>query len=510
MSKQAKRLDSIGQQAGVETPAPQPLPVEKTSAQASAPGAGSATRPLGLPRLRCVDRQHILPPMTLDQLLEPDHPARSVWRFAEGLDLTVLYQRIGSREHSPGRPASDPRVLVALWLYAILYGVRSARRLEELCTYHNAFLWLRGGVPVNHHMLSDFLVEHLDFLKQVFKHSVEVLQQEGLVDLERVGQDGMRVRASAGAASFHRQATLQKLLQEAQADLPRLQDTLKMPVGPTPVSNQTQAPEVVVEQENAVEPADSKEDKPKRSKQQAAQVRAAREQLHRAEQALKRLPEMEAKKKADEKDKARVSSTDPEATVMKMPDGGYRPAYNIHYDSDCAHQVIVGVKVLTTGSDQGQLPPMLAQVEEDFGKRPKEALVDGGFVKLEEIEAIQKGDKGQAGTKVYAPVPEPKDEKRDRYAPLPGDSKEVAEWRQRMGTEAAKEIYKERAATAECVNAQARNRGLVRLLVRGVKKVKAVALWFATVHNMARGFALLPQPTPSQDDAPGLSVAFAI
>jgi transposase len=448
--------------------------------------------------------------MTLDQLIEPDHPARSVWRFVQGLDLTPLYQRIASRQHRAGRPASDPRVLVALWLYAILYGVLSARRLEELCTYHNAFLWLRGGVPLNHHMLSDFLVEHLDFLKQVFIHSVAALRKEGLVDLDRVGQDGMRVRASAGAASFHRQATLHKLLQEAQAEVQRLQEQLKLPPGSTAASGQTQSPEVVAEQEDEDEPPDSRADKPELSKQQAAQVRAARERLHRAEQALKRLPEMAAKKKADDKDEARVSSTDPQATVMKMPDGGYRPAYNIHYASDCGHQVIVGVEVLTTGSDQGQLKPMLTQVEKDLGKRPEEAVVDGGFVKLEEIEELQKGEEGKTATKVYMPVPEPKDKKRDRYAPLPTDSEAVAEWRQRMATEEAKEIYKQRAATAECVNAQARNRGLVRLLVRGLQKVKAVALWYATVHNMVRGFALLPQPPPTQGCAPAVSLAFAI
>ncbi len=508
MSEQAKHRDSLKEGAGVAAPASSP--VEKVSAEGSAAGIDSAAHPLGAPRLRCVDRQQILPPMTLEQLIEPDHPARAVWRFAEGLDLTVLYQGVRSRENSPGRPASDPRVLVALWLYAILYGVISARRLEDLCNYHNAFLWLRGGVPVNHHLLSDFLVEHLDFLKQLFLHSVNVLREEGLVDLDRVGQDGMRVRASAGAASFHRQATLEKLLHQAQAEVQRLQEGLKLPPGSTGASGQTQSPEVVAEQEYVSKPPPAREDKPKLSKQQAAEVRAAREQLQRAGQALKRLPQMEAKKKAGEKDKARVSSTDPEATVMKMPDGGYRPAYNIHYATDCGHQVVVGVEVLTTGSDQGQLQPMLTRVEQDFGKRPGEALVDGGFVKLEEIEEIQKEQEGRAATKVYMPVPEPKDKKRERYEAMPGDSKAVAEWRQRMGTEQAKEIYKQRAATAECVNAQARNRGLVRLLVRGLQKVEAVALWFATVHNMARSFSLLPQPPPTQGDAPEVSVAFSI
>lgn len=249
------------------------------------------------------------------------------------------------------------------------------------------------------------------------------------------------------------------------------------------------------EQAVATEDPDSQQKPTQR--QRGAGKRAAQGRLERAEQALARLPEVEAKKDAEDKHKARVSTTDPEATVMKMADGGYRPAYNFQFSTTCDHLVIVGVDVVPTGSDQGQLPPMLDQIEERFEERPKEALVDGGFAKHEDIETVQTGVGEKGGCKVYAPVPKPKKEGVDRYAAHAGDSQQVAEWRQRMSTDEAKEIYKERAATAECVNAQARNRGLIRLLVRGLQKVKAVALWFATVQNMARGFALLPQVAAS-------------
>jgi ribosomal protein L34 len=199
------------------------------------------------------------------------------------------------------------------------------------------------------------------------------------------------------------------------------------------------------------------------------------------------LPELEAKKKADDKAKARASSTDPEATVMKMADGGFRPAYNLQYSSDCATQVIVGVTVTTSGSDMGQLTPMNQQIYQRHGVYPKEALADGGFAKHEDIEATQAQC---AGCQVYAPVPEPKDPQQDRYAPKEGDSAAVVAWRARMATEQGKAIYKQRAATAECVNAQARNRGLVRLLVRGLHKVRAIALWYALAHNLLCGVRL--------------------
>jgi hypothetical protein len=196
---------------------------------------------------------------------------------------------------------------------------------------------------------------------------------------------------------------------------------------------------------------------------------------------------MEAKKKPQEKHQARASTTDPQATVMKMPDGGFRPAYNVQYTADCGSQVIVAVAVTTAGSDMGQLKPPLEQIHQRFGVYPKEALADGGFAKHDDIEDIEREC---GGCQVYTPVPEPKDPKVDRYAPHPGDSATIRCWRERMGSEEGKAIYKDRASTAECVNAQARNRGLVRLLVRGRQKVKAIALWFAIAHNVVCGVRL--------------------
>jgi transposase len=496
MNEQANRSESTSQRPREEKAEPLKRPGEGDPGCCSAETSTAETNPrrLGQPRLRTADRQQILPPMPLEDVIELDHPARSVWRFVEGLDLSLLYDRIRSREHTPGRPPTDPRILVALWLYAILYDVISARRVEKLSRRHNAFRWLRGGVPLNHHLLSDFLVEDMDFLKQLFTHSVAVLQQEDLVDLDRIGQDGMRVRASAGAASFRRRATLEKLLQQAEQKVQKLAAQVAQTVEPGP-SEVTAGEDVAAEKTVSA----SEADKPTAG-QAAAQQRAAEERLERVQQALERMPEMEARKEkaGEDKNKARVSTTDPEATVMKMADGGYRPAYNFEFGTTCNHLVVVGVDVVTTGSDQGQLPPMLDQIEKRCGKRPKQALVDGGFASHEDIEAVQSGVGGKAACKVYAPVPKPKKAGVDRHAPHAGDSPEVAEWRQRMGTADAKEIYKQRAATAECVNAQARNRGLIRLLVRGLEKVKAIALWFATVHNMARGFALLPQQAATE------------
>jgi transposase len=391
----------------------------------------------------------------LESLLPPDHAARAVWEFVESLDLGPLYAKVQSVEGGAGRPAIDPRIYMALWLYATIEGVGSARALERLTRQHDAYRWILGGVSVNHHSLSDFRVQHGEFLDQVLTQSVAVLMEQELVTLNRVSQDGIRVRANAGAASFRRRPSLERCLQEAEEQVKRLRAELE------------------------------KEPEATTRRQLAARQRAAEDRQRRVKAALEQLPDVAAKKPSAEKDKARVSTTDADARVMKMGDGGFRPAYNGQFAVDTETQIVVGVEVSTSGSDQGQLVPMLEQLEERYEVIPAESLVDGGFAGLKDIEKAS-----EMGAEVYAPVAKPKDPTRDPYVPLPTDSPAVAKWRQRMGTPEAKEIYKQRASTVECVNALARNRGLQRLLVRGLTKARAVFLWFAIAHNMMRTLSL--------------------
>lgn len=425
---------------------PMPAP-EVSAAPPSAKGAPRLVEPnRAQMELRAVD---------LESLLPADHAARAVWEFVESLDLSPLYAEVRSVEGSAGRPAIDPRIYMALWLYATIEGVGSARALERLTRQHDAYRWILGGVSVNHHSLSDFRVQHGEFLDQVLTQSVAVLMAQELVTLNRVSQDGIRVRASAGASSFRRQPSLERCRQEAQEQVERLRAELEKDPDAT---NRRQA---------------------------AARQRAAEDRQRRVKAALKQMPAVAAKKPAAEKDKARVSTTDADARVMKMGDGGFRPAYNGQFAVDTKTQIVVGVDVSNSGSDQGQLVPMLEQLEERYGVIPPESLVDGGFAGLKDIEKAS-----EMGSEVFAPVAKPKDETRDPYVPLPTDSPAVAKWRQRMGTPEAKEIYKQRASTVECVNALARNRGLQRLLVRGIGKARAILLWFAIAHNLMRTLSL--------------------
>ena len=425
----------------------------------------------GAPRVLLAERNQIeLRAVDLDATIPLDHPARNVWAFVEGLDLTALYTAIGSVEGRAGRAAIDPKILQALWLYATVDGVGSAREIERLTEAHDAYRWICGGVNVNHHTLSDFRCARLDLLDDWLTHSVAVLTEQDLVKLERVAQDGMRVRASAGAASFRRRSTLERCLEEARAQVQALKGEIE---ADPDASNR---------------------------RRRAARERAAVERQQRVAQALEQLAQVEeqknkkpvAKKENEteqhyaKRSEPRASSTDSEARVMKMADGGYRPAYNVQFSTTTDSQIIVGVDVINIGSDQGQLSPMLGQVEQRYDERPAQCLVDGGYARHDDIE-----DADGRGTLVYAPVPKPKDSSRDPYVALPGDSQAIAQWRERMGTDAAKEVYKQRAATAECVNAIARGRGLTQFLVRGLSKVKAVALWYAIAHNMMRAVTLV-------------------
>jgi transposase len=398
---------------------------------------------------------------SLDQRLDRDHPARVVWAIVEGLDLSSLYERIAAVEGEAGRNASDPRVLFALWLYACVDGIGSARKLEKLCHEHRAYEWLRGGVPVNYHLLSDFRVAPQELLDQLLSETLAGLLHEGLIDLQHAAQDGMRVRADAGTRSFQREPSLQEALQEARAQVEKVR-------------------------------ADNEGDGARATRREKqARERAAREKAERVEKALGHVKEIatqrEARKKGDGA-AARASTTDPEARNMKMPDGGFRPGYNAQFATLAGTEVIVGVDVTNQGTDAGQMKPMVEQIRERLGQPPEKLTSDGGFSTIGDIEATT-----ATGTEVYTPVKEAKrllDEGKNPYTAKAGDSPTIAAWRERMGTDLAQALYKLRAQTAELTNARMRNHGLYRVNVRGLHKVKTVLLWHVLAHNLLRALAL--------------------
>jgi transposase len=390
----------------------------------------------------------------LDGQLPEDHAARAIWAMVERLNLSALYAPIEARNEVAGAPAIDPKILLALWVYATSEGEGSAREIWRLTGLHAAYRWICGGVEVGYHTLSDFRSQQVEAIDQFITQVLALLMQEKLVDLSRIAQDGSRVRASAGASSFRREPTLVALMQQAREHLQAVT-------------------------REATEPGIS-------ARRAAARNRGAEQRIARLEAALAQVPEVtETKKRSGAKDATvRVSTTDPDARVMKMGDGGFRPAFNVQFATTTDHaRIIVGVDVSNRGSDMGQSTPMLAQVEKRTGVRPSEMLVDGGYAQHEAIQEATDKD-----VIVFAPVPKPrKGDTRDPHAPRDDDSQAVAAWRQRMGTDEAKQIYKQRAATAETVNADAKtHRGLDSFAMRGLGKALGSAGLFALTYNILR------------------------
>ena len=413
-------------------------------------------------RLREPDRKQIvLQPLDYDKLIEAGHPARAIWRVLSKLDLSRFCAPIKARENSPGRAATDPRLLLALWLYGLSEGVNSARELERLSTEHAAYRWLCGGVSVNYHLLSDFRSGQRAALEELFTEVVAALMHQHLITLHRVAQDGTRVRASAGAASFRRKRRLKACERAARAHLERL--NAQAQEDPTECS----------------------------ARQRAAEQRAAREYEERCQQALAQATALgahkaEARNHPQRNTETRISTTDPKARVMKMADGGFRPAYNVQFATDTESRIIVGVGASNAGTDSQQLEPMLDDIERRTGATPKQHLADGGYMNFAAVERA-----AARGVEVFVPPRANRTYHIDPLIPQPGDSAAIAEYRERMGSAAGKRIYLERAATAETVNADLKTwRGLNRLLVRGTTKVLMAATWSALAYNLMRAIKM--------------------
>jgi transposase len=397
----------------------------------------------------------------LDAEVPADHEVRAIAAVVDKLDLRELYADVRARGEIAGAPATDPKILLGLWVYATSEGVGSGREIARLVELHAAYRWLCGGVAVAYPRLNDFRSDHGDVFSELVTQLLARLMKHDLIDLHRVAQDGTRIRASAGAASFRSGETLERLMTSARAHL--------------------------------VEVTRAATDSALTARHAATMARVAQDRLARLEHALAELPDVAAiKKQSGAKDATpRVSTTDPDARVMKMPDGGFRPAFNIQLATTTdAARAIVGVSVTNRGSDQGQATPMLQQIEARTGVRPAELLVDGGYPGHDAIDQAT-----AAGVTLYAPVPRPRNKASqtpgpppiDPHLPKPGDSDAVAAWRIRMGTDDAKQIYKQRAATAETVNADAKtHRGMAATALRGLDKVTGSACLFALTYNILR------------------------
>jgi transposase len=473
----------------------------------------------GRPRYEAINREQLCwRRVDVERLIGEAHPARAVWEFVGQLDMSGYQEEARAVEGKAGRPGWDPRLLISLWVYAYGEGVGSARAIEELCEWEPAYQWLTGAVVVNAHTLSDFRVKHEQALKELFVQVLGLLSADGLITLERVMQDGTKIRAHAAADSFRRKERVEQALREAR------------------------------EQVEAVGAMSEEETSRRMAK---ARKRAARERQERLEQALKEFNQLAEEGK--DKEKRRVSTSDPESRVMKQPDGGFAPSYNVEIDTDAKSGVVVAVGVVQAGNDFEQLESGIERVEKNLGKTPDQVVTDGGFVSRDNIVAMKgreiefiapcvdeagKGESSYEGRGVspeYHSTAFVYDAQTDSYrcpqgrilryegkeerhlqvsyryraqrsdcqgCPVksqccPGNRvtgrsvhrgkelAEVTEFRQKMATERAREIYKTRAQVAETPNLWIKAKfGLRQFSVRGLRKVGMEALWACLTYNI--------------------------
>lgn len=423
----------------------------------------------GAVRLRKPERRQLaMVTQCADDLVRALHPVRTVMSVVEKLDVSGFCEPIRARAGVAGRDATDPGLLVGIWLYGCVRGIGSARELARRCEESAPFRWLCGGVSVNHRLLSDFRCDHAEALDALFTQVLVSLVDKKLVRVSRISQDGVRIRVSAGSSSFRREERLQQLLEQAKQQVLELRKQLESPA-----------------QSGAVT-----------ARQRAARTRAAESRQQRLEEAIAQLPELKRKQaeaaqragkgKSGDQIRAkqpRVSTTDAATRGMKMANGGFNPAANVQLATDTTSRAILGVEVSNEGSDSAGLSePMRQQVEQRTGGKVKQHLVDGGYLRLEDIVQAH-----QQEVELFVPAKPARNPQNrgQELTPKPSDSEAIRAWKQRMGSDEGKKIYQQRAATSETVNAELRTyRGLASLTVRGLNKIKCVALWCALAYNL--------------------------
>jgi transposase len=398
----------------------------------------------------------------LDSQLPDDHRARLVWAFVEGLDLSEFYDRIKARDEVAGRPATDPRVVLAVWLYATLEGIGSARAIDRLCQQHAAYRWLCGGAPINHDLLATFRRENAGLLDRLLTQSVTGLIAEKLITLEELAIDGTKVRACAGRGSMSKRKRLESIEKAVAERVAELKSELDKDPGEPERRRKKRALQAAEERSRRVE----------RARQKLAaltQEQAVRAKRHAKEEA--------------EKGEPKVSVSDPEVRVMRLADGAVAPAWNVLVAT--SNGFIVGIDPTDRRNDSGLATGVVEQIAQRSNRVPQRLLADTRAMTQDDI--VQLGEAHPA-LRVYSPpapqrlAVKPETERKRRWSRR-REPPAVTAWRARMASEEGQETYRRRKLT-ERAHGIIKNRGMSRFLVHSREKVRAVCVLQALALNL--------------------------
>lgn len=406
----------------------------------------------------------------LDDLVAEDHRVRLIWDFVSNMDLSACSDDIISLKGNAGRSSTDPKILLTLWIYTIIDGNSSARRLEELCDNHDVYKWICGGVSVNRTTLAEFRSKNPRKFDELLTTCIAVMVKNDLVSDSDFSQDGTRIKANAGCNTFHREDSLKELETKISQHIDSLRKEEKASL-------------------NAYE-----------NRKLAKKERIALEKQQRVQDALRNLEEARCAKintsqttgnkltEAELTD-VRASTTDPQVRKMKMGDGGFRLAYNVQFATGLDSRVIYGVDVVNT-LDPGTAPRLMAIVHDrlqglKLGKI-KTWIADAAYSAKNDIMKVA----NLFPECFYFAPPKPR-KGIDPKKPVKGDCEAIKKWREMIGSDQVKELYKRRCSTAEFSNMQVKNHDLTEFPVRGMSKVKGVAILHAISHNVMRFLDLI-------------------
>ena len=474
----------------------------------------------------------LLPPSPLEWL-EPDHLAYFILDLVDELDLSAIEDAIHSKDARGTRPYS-PRMMTALLLYAYSVGLYSSRKIERATREHVAFRVLSGGSHPFFTTIHEFRSVHAEALSSLFDQVLELCQKAGLVKLTHVAVDGTKVQANASkhkAMSYARmveeETAIQKqvrewfrLADEADAeedarygvgkrehDLPeelrRREDRLRLiRQWKKELEEEARASRAAELQEQAERARQRTETEPRQKVRRANRSRAKRcdEQAQSMSPVSLEdfvtptgLPKHRVRARPDgtPHPKAQWNFVDSESRIMERG-GTFLQGYNCQLAVDSAHQIIVAQAVTNQCPDNGNLLPMLEQVEANCGKPPTVVTADAGYWSPEVPSACQ-----TRGTDVYI-APDRKKSRSDResYDESGGEAKLVM--RKKLQTDEGREIYARRKAIIEPVNGQIKEaRGFRRFSVRGLPKVGRQWSLVCTAHNLLKLFASTRAAVPA-------------
>jgi transposase len=335
------------------------------------------------------EQDWLLPP-SLGELLTPDHPVRFVAEFVDMLELKQV--GIEAEPAVEGAPSYHPKLLLGVWLYGFMVRVRSSRKLEQACRENIAFMWLTGLQRPDHVTLWRFYKANRQAVRNLLKQTVRLASEVGLVEFALQAVDGSRVTV-ASRDSLKSQEAVEKLLAEVEAAIIAMEEAnqgQERPEGtPSPSTHALMGKREIRQrlQRALAELTRQSETSPATAQQRVDAVPLANPAS----------PDSEATQVQSDKKAPQISTTDPEAVLIKGR-RGFSVGYNGQVVVDSKAQIVVAADVVDCAGDANQLLPMLQEAEAMSGQRAAAVTADTGYFAMPDLEAAQR-----LGTEPYVP-----------------------------------------------------------------------------------------------------------